>query len=135
MRMHGCHIFKPNHASEWLGKAFSISDAIHSTYNKHVHESFARLSSPITPNLQLVTPSYTSHIQVTINCSRNHDMHIRIRSSGHDYESLSFVSQVLFVIINLINLRSIHVDAGFKLVPLQVNYITELQRKEQLLPS
>ena len=133
---HSCHISKANHASEWLAKAFSISDAIHSPYNKLAHECFARLSSSITPNLQFVTPSHVSYIQVTINYSRNHDMQIRIQSSGHDYESLSFVSQVPFVIINLINLRSIDVDGGFKLVPLQVNYITELQRKDNsCLPS
>jgi hypothetical protein len=38
-------------------------------------------------------------------------MQIRVRSGGHDYEGLSYVSDVPFVIIDLINLRSISVDA------------------------
>ncbi|XP_022714493.1 berberine bridge enzyme-like 28 [Durio zibethinus] len=71
----------------------------------------ARFSTPTTPEpLVIVTPSHISHIQATINCSRNHDMQIRIRSGGHDYEGLSYVSQVPFVIIDLINLRSIDID-------------------------
>lgn len=37
-------------------------------------------------------------------------MQIRIRSGGHDYEGLSSVSEVPFVMIDLANLRSINVD-------------------------
>jgi hypothetical protein len=37
-------------------------------------------------------------------------MQIRVRSGGHDYEGLSYVSDVPFVLIDLINLRSISVD-------------------------
>ncbi|KAL6992174.1 cinnamyl-alcohol dehydrogenase [Sarracenia purpurea var. burkii] len=38
-------------------------------------------------------------------------MQIRVRSGGHDYEGLSYVSEVPFVVLDLINLRSITVDA------------------------
>ncbi|KAE7996034.1 hypothetical protein FH972_000783 [Carpinus fangiana] len=38
-------------------------------------------------------------------------MQIRVRSGGHDFEGLSYVSDVPFVLIDLINLRSISVDA------------------------
>jgi FAD/FMN-containing dehydrogenase len=38
-------------------------------------------------------------------------MQIRGRSGGHDFEGLSYVSDVPFVLIDLINLRSISVDA------------------------
>ncbi|KAJ1399179.1 FAD-binding, type 2 [Sesbania bispinosa] len=37
-------------------------------------------------------------------------MQIRIRSGGHDFEGLSYVSQVPYVIIDLINLREIEID-------------------------
>ncbi|XP_017978174.1 PREDICTED: tetrahydrocannabinolic acid synthase-like [Theobroma cacao] len=71
----------------------------------------ARFSTPTTPKPSvIVTPSHVSHIQATINCSREHDVQIRIRSGGHDYEGLSYVSPVPFVILDLINLRSIDVD-------------------------
>ena len=37
-------------------------------------------------------------------------MQLRVLSGGHDYEGLSYVSEVPFVIVDLINLRSINVD-------------------------
>ncbi|XWS69575.1 hypothetical protein CRYUN_Cryun04dG0191000 [Craigia yunnanensis] len=41
---------------------------------------------------------------------RKHGLQIRVPSGGHDYEGLSFVFQVPFVIMDLINLRSINID-------------------------
>ncbi|KAK6267541.1 hypothetical protein QUC31_011701 [Theobroma cacao] len=70
----------------------------------------ARFSTPTTPKPSvIVTPSNVSHIQATINCSREHDMQIRIQSGGQNYESLSYVSLIPFVIIDLINMQSIDV--------------------------
>ncbi|KAE7996048.1 hypothetical protein FH972_000797 [Carpinus fangiana] len=71
-----------------------------------------RFSTPATPKpLVIVTPSYVSHIQAAINCSQTYGFQIRVQSGGHDYEGLSYVSDVPFVLIDLINLRSISVDA------------------------
>ncbi|KAE7996035.1 hypothetical protein FH972_000784 [Carpinus fangiana] len=71
-----------------------------------------RFSTPATPKpLVIVTPSHVSHIQASISCSQTHGLQIRVRSGGHDYEGLSYVSNVPFVLIDLINLRSISVDA------------------------
>ncbi|KAJ7969180.1 FAD-binding Berberine family protein [Quillaja saponaria] len=61
------------------------------------------------PNL-IVTPSYVYHIQAAILCSKKHSLQIRIRSGGHDYEGLSYVSNVPFIIIDLVKLRSISID-------------------------
>ncbi|XP_022724215.1 berberine bridge enzyme-like 28 [Durio zibethinus] len=103
------------------GNASSFSKLIYaqnnSSYSSVLDFSIrnARFSTPTTPEpLVIVTPTHVSHIQTTIKCSRIHDMQIRIRSGGHDYEGLSYVSQVPFVIIDLINLRSIDVDAENK---------------------
>ncbi|KAE7996033.1 hypothetical protein FH972_000782 [Carpinus fangiana] len=71
-----------------------------------------RFSTPATPKpLVIVTPSHVSHIQAAINCSQTHGLQIRVRSGGHDYEGLSYVSDVPFVLIDLIDFRSISVDA------------------------
>ncbi|KAG6642873.1 berberine bridge enzyme-like 18 [Carya illinoinensis] len=70
-----------------------------------------RFSTPATPKpLVIITPLHVSQIQATIKCSQKHGMQIRVRSGGHDFEGLSYVSYVPFVIIDLINLRSINVD-------------------------
>ncbi|XVE58579.1 hypothetical protein DITRI_Ditri04bG0180800 [Diplodiscus trichospermus] len=70
-----------------------------------------RFSTPRTPKpLVIVTPLRTSHFQATIFCSTKHGLQIRTRSGGHDYEGLSYVSEVPFVIIDLVIFRSVDVD-------------------------
>ncbi|XVF74991.1 hypothetical protein PTKIN_Ptkin13bG0153400 [Pterospermum kingtungense] len=94
-------IYTPNNSSYLSVLDFSVRNA--------------RFSTPTTPRpVLIVTPTHVSHIQATVNCSKNHDLQVRIRSGGHDYEGLSYVSQVPFVIIDLINLRSIDVDVENK---------------------
>ncbi|KAG6696379.1 hypothetical protein I3842_09G145400 [Carya illinoinensis] len=70
-----------------------------------------RFSTPATSKpLVIITPLHISQIQASIKCSQKHGMQIRVRSGGHDYEGLSYVSYVPFVIIDLINIRSINVN-------------------------
>ncbi|KAI3470223.1 hypothetical protein Pfo_026886 [Paulownia fortunei] len=70
-----------------------------------------RFTSASTPKpLVIVTPVNESQIQDVVLCSKENGLQIRTRSGGHDYEGLSYVSQVPFVIIDLINLREITVD-------------------------
>ncbi|XP_065630281.1 tetrahydroberberine oxidase [Quercus suber] len=70
-----------------------------------------RFSTPSTPKPQvIVTPLLISHVQATLNCSLKHGLQVRVRSGGHDYEGLSYVSPVPFVLLDLINLRTISVD-------------------------
>ncbi|KAK8595664.1 hypothetical protein V6N12_064178 [Hibiscus sabdariffa] len=70
-----------------------------------------RFDTEATPKpLVIITPFHASHIQATILCSKRHGLQIRTRSGGHDFEGLSYVSQVPFVLVDLVNLRSIDVD-------------------------
>ncbi|TKY59598.1 Cannabidiolic acid synthase 1 [Spatholobus suberectus] len=69
-----------------------------------------RFSNANSKPLVIVTPLDVSHIQATIICSQRHDMQIRTRSGGHDYEGLSYVAKVPFVVVDLINLREIKVN-------------------------
>ncbi|XP_059436560.1 berberine bridge enzyme-like 18 [Corylus avellana] len=102
-----------------FGNSSSISEVIYtpsnSSYSSVLQFSIQnpRFSTPATPKpLVIVTPSHVSHIQAAVNCSRTHGMQVRVRSGGHDYEGLSYVSDVPFVLIDLIDLRSISVDAN-----------------------
>ena len=79
-----------------------------------------RFSTPDTPKpLVIVTPVRTSHIQATIYCSSKHGLQIRTRSGGHDYEGLSYVSEVPFVVIDLVHFRSVDVDVENKVAWVQ----------------
>ncbi|XP_057471155.1 tetrahydroberberine oxidase-like [Actinidia eriantha] len=70
-----------------------------------------RFTSLYTPRPQvIITPLNESQIRTTIYCAKNHGMEIRTRSGGHDYEGLSYVSDVHFVVLDLINISSIVVD-------------------------
>ncbi|KAE8722065.1 FAD-binding Berberine family protein [Hibiscus syriacus] len=70
-----------------------------------------RFNSTDTPKpLVIVTPTKISHVQATIYCSRKHGLQTRTRSGGHDYEGLSFVAKVPFVIVDLVNFRAVEVD-------------------------
>lgn len=70
-----------------------------------------RFSTPTTPKpLAIITPLDVSHVQAAIKCSQKHGLEIRVRSGGHDFEGVSYFSNVLFIIIDLINLGSINVD-------------------------
>ncbi|KAK9009982.1 hypothetical protein V6N11_036502 [Hibiscus sabdariffa] len=70
-----------------------------------------RFTTPSTPKpLVIVAALQTSHIQSTIFCSKKHGLQIRIRSGGHDFEALSYVSEVPFVILDLLNFRAVKVN-------------------------
>ncbi|KAL6544051.1 hypothetical protein OROGR_010548 [Orobanche gracilis] len=66
-------------------------------------------SSVPKPNL-IITPHNLFHIQLAILCSKKNKLQVRVRSGGHDYEGLSYVSNVPFLIVDLTNLRSISID-------------------------
>ncbi|XVF09844.1 hypothetical protein REPUB_Repub07fG0132200 [Reevesia pubescens] len=106
--------------------SFSITKIIY-TQNNSSYSSVLefsrhnlRFSTPTTfKPWVIVTPFHTSHIQATIYCSKKHELQIRIRSGGHDFEGLSYVSEVPFVIIDLINFRSVDIDMENKVVWVQ----------------
>ncbi|PRQ29810.1 putative tetrahydroberberine oxidase [Rosa chinensis] len=70
-----------------------------------------RFSTPATPKPWAIVPAaHESHVQATVICAKQHRFQLRIQSGGHDFEALSYVSNVPFVILDLFNLRSINVN-------------------------
>ncbi|KAH6765642.1 hypothetical protein C2S52_016625 [Perilla frutescens var. hirtella] len=74
-----------------------------------------RFASNSTPKpLVIITPEHESQIPPIIYCSKATALQIRTRSGGHDFEGLSYTSQVPFVLVDLINFSDITVDAVTK---------------------
>ncbi|XP_019178961.1 PREDICTED: berberine bridge enzyme-like 21 [Ipomoea nil] len=71
-----------------------------------------RYNTSATPKpVIIVTPLEESHVPAVVLCAKNADIQIKIRSGGHDYEGLSYVSEESnFIILDMFNLRSIDVD-------------------------
>ncbi|KAK9115162.1 hypothetical protein Syun_021959 [Stephania yunnanensis] len=70
-----------------------------------------RFLSSTTPKPQLiVTPLHDSHVQASVICCRKYGLQLKVRSGGHDYEGLSYTSDVPFVVVDMANIRSVDVD-------------------------
>ncbi|XP_042044428.1 berberine bridge enzyme-like 18 [Salvia splendens] len=74
-----------------------------------------RFASESTPKPQvIITPEHESQIPPVISCARQTGLEIRTRSGGHDMEGLSYVSQVPFAIIDMVNLSEVTVNVDEK---------------------
>ncbi|KAE8662645.1 Tetrahydrocannabinolic acid synthase [Hibiscus syriacus] len=85
----------------------------HNAYSSILESSIQNLrftTNATAKPFVIVTPSHASHIKATIHCSKLHGLQIRTRSGGHDAEGLSYVSDERFVVVDLVNLRSVDVD-------------------------
>ncbi|XP_074351601.1 tetrahydroberberine oxidase-like [Apium graveolens] len=74
-----------------------------------------RFAKPTTPKPQVIVKAVTElHVQTVIYCSKKHKLDMRIRSGGHSFEGLSYVSPLPFVILDLVNMKTFSFDAKRK---------------------
>ncbi|KAM7470037.1 hypothetical protein LguiA_008220 [Lonicera macranthoides] len=104
--------------SSYSQNFFSISTLIYTPNNSSYQpillssaQNLRPYSSPLADPLAIITPLYESQIQEIVQCSKLlRGVEIRVRSGGHDYEGLSYISKSPFVIVDLENLRSITIN-------------------------
>lgn len=70
-----------------------------------------RFNASTTPKPSIiVTPTEESHVSAAVLCAKKLGVQLKIRSGGHDYEGISYVSDTTFVILDMFNFRSIDVN-------------------------
>ncbi|KAI3436957.1 Fatty acid hydroxylase domain-containing protein [Psidium guajava] len=89
------------------GNVSSFTSVLNSTAN-----NFRYLLPTVPKPVVIFTPLSEVHVQAAVHCSRRLGLALRVRSGGHDYEAVSYVSQIEspFVVIDLARLRAINVD-------------------------
>ncbi|ESQ55304.1 hypothetical protein EUTSA_v10027426mg [Eutrema salsugineum] len=71
----------------------------------------ARFNTSSTPKPTIiVTPRSDSHVSAAVICSKPLNFVLKIRSGGHDYDGLSYISDKPFFILDMSNLREVSVD-------------------------
>ncbi|KAI8524581.1 hypothetical protein RHMOL_Rhmol13G0160300 [Rhododendron molle] len=70
-----------------------------------------RFNRSTTPKpLLIVTPKTETHVSYAVLCAQAINIQLKIRSGGHDYDGISYVSDQPFIILDMFNLRSISID-------------------------
>ncbi|CAH8352155.1 unnamed protein product [Eruca vesicaria subsp. sativa] len=71
----------------------------------------ARFNTSSTPKPSvIVLPRVDSQVQAAVVCTKTLNLQLKIRSGGHDYDGLSYVAAVTFIVLDLSNFRNITVD-------------------------
>ncbi|CAN7044696.1 unnamed protein product [Brassica oleracea var. botrytis] len=76
-----------------------------------------RFNTSTTPKpFLIIAATHESHVQAAVTCGRRHHLQMKIRSGGHDYDGLSYVtySGKPFFVLDMFNLRSVNVDLASK---------------------
>ncbi|KAK7246177.1 hypothetical protein RIF29_41037 [Crotalaria pallida] len=87
----------------------------------------ARFNKTSTPKpLIIITPFEESHVQGTVICAKSIGIRIKIRSGGHDYEGISYISHYYrepFIILDLFNFRNISANVNNNVAMIQAGAV------------
>ncbi|KOM42955.1 hypothetical protein LR48_Vigan05g055900 [Vigna angularis] len=105
-----CFINQLDGNSESIEKIiFTTSSSLYTPILESLEQNPRWLNSSRNP-LLILSPFHESEIQAGIRCSKELGLQLKVRSGGHDYEGLSYLSKTPFVMVDLINIRSIQIN-------------------------
>ncbi|XP_048320408.1 berberine bridge enzyme-like 21 [Ziziphus jujuba] len=104
-----------------LEKNTNQSDQVSNILYSPTNSSFSKVLSNYIRNARLnrtttrkplliVTPTQETQVGAAVICAKTAGIQLKIRSGGHDYEGISYVSDVPFIILDMFNFKSIAVD-------------------------
>ncbi|KAL3522903.1 hypothetical protein ACH5RR_015737 [Cinchona calisaya] len=100
-----------------LLRFFIVPQAVHSVM---FFEAYVRNRRSNTPTIRkpsiIVAPLEVQQVKATILCTKGSGLQLTIRSGGHDFKGISYVSSVPFIILDMFTLSSINVDIASETV-------------------
>ncbi|CAM8893376.1 unnamed protein product [Rhodiola kirilowii] len=99
----------PNIASIVYTPSTPSFSKILTSYIRNRRFNTSSASKPTT----ILTPKTPSHVSAVVTCAKSLNLRLRIRSGGHDYDGLSYISENAanhFVLLDMFNFRNITVD-------------------------
>ncbi|KAK1416078.1 hypothetical protein QVD17_31866 [Tagetes erecta] len=94
------------------------SSAYTKTLQDHIRNKRYNVASTPKPVI-IATPKKESHVQAIVLCAKKLNIQIKIRSGGHDYEAISYVSsEKKFMILDMFNIRKVDIN-----IPAQTAYV------------
>ncbi|XP_057431435.1 berberine bridge enzyme-like 21 [Lotus japonicus] len=107
------------HTTSTTNLVFSPTNPSFSTVLQNYIRNARFNTSATKKPLIIVTPLQESHVQAAVICAKTIKVQLKIRSGGHDYEGISYISNEPFIIIDLFNLRRVTVDIAKEVAVVQ----------------
>ncbi|XP_050901944.1 berberine bridge enzyme-like 15 isoform X2 [Lathyrus oleraceus] len=107
-----CLSLHSNSSNQFPSAIYSSTNKSYTSILESTAQNLRYLLPSVPKPVFVFTPFHDSQVQAAVICAKQHGIHMRVRSGGHDYEGLSFVSLIEkpFMILDLVKLREINVD-------------------------